>query len=92
MRFPQWALKDKQSKVRYLIALAALDIGKTARLSDLAKAADIQYETLLWASNNNVSANVAEKICAAVPGLNLKPYWLTNPEWVKTDENGVIVE
>lgn len=92
MRFPLWALNDKQGKVRYLIALAALDISKTARLSDLAKIADVQYDTLLWAANNNVSASVAEKICAAVPGLNIKPHWLTHPEWVKTDENGMVIE
>lgn len=92
MRFPEWALKDKQAKVRYMVALAALEISKTARLSDLAKAADLPYDTLLWAANNNVSSSVAEKICAAVPGIGLKPYWLANPEWIKTDENGVIIE
>lgn len=87
MRFPKWARNDDRAKVRYLFALAALEINKTARLSDLAKAMDIPYDTMVWAANFNVSPKIAEKVCKAAPELGLKPYWFTNPEWIKFDES-----
>nr|ELR5076411.1 hypothetical protein [Providencia rettgeri] len=86
MRFPKWALAESQNKAKYLLSLAAMEIGPTATMSDLAHAAKIPYPTMLWAYNNRVSAAVAEKVCNAVPGLKIKPHWLTNPEWIETDE------
>ena len=93
MRFPKWALNDDRMKVKFLITQAALEIDPNARMADLAKAAKVSYSTLLWATQNNVSSAVAEKVCSAVPLTGLRPHWLTNPSWIKTDsETGEILE
>lgn len=86
MRFPKWAMVDSQYKAKYLLSLAAMEIGPAATMSDLAHASKVSYPTLLWAYNNRVSPAVAEKVCKAVPELGIKPHWLTNPEWIEIDE------
>lgn len=86
MRFPKWALTSSLNKSKYLLSLAAMEIGPNATISDLAHASGVSYHTLLWAYNNSVSPKVAEKICAAVPGTGLQRHWLTNPDWIEIDE------
>lgn len=85
MRFPKWALTSGLNKSKYLLSLAAMEIGPTATMSDLAHVSGLSYHTLLWAYNNRVTPPVAEKICAAVPDLNIKRHWLTNPDWIEVD-------
>lgn len=85
MRFPKWALSSGLNKSKYLLSLAAMEIGPNATMSDLAHAAGVSYHTLLWAYNNKVSATVAEKVCEAVPDMGLKRHWLTNPDWIEID-------
>lgn len=92
MRFPSWAKADNQSKARYLLMLAALEVDRNGRLSELAKALDMPYETMLWAANNKVSKRIAVKVCALVPGLKIRPHWLMDPDLIVEDENGVVIE
>lgn len=93
MRFPKWALSSSLNKSKYLLSLAAMEIGPTATMSDLAAKSGLSYHTLLWAYNNRVTPQVAEKVCAAVPDLCLKRHWLTNPDWIEIDsETGEITE
>lgn len=93
MRFPDWALNDDRMRVKFLMMQAALEVDPNARMAELAKAAKISYPTLLWAVQNNVTSTVAEKVCKAVPHCGIRPHWLTNPSWIKTDsETGEILE
>lgn len=92
MRLPKWALSDDKNKVKYLITVAALDVDPSASITELAKKAGLPYGTLVWAFNNSVSKNVAEKICKAAPDSGIKPHWLMNPEWIQINsETGEIV-
>ncbi|MCL3317775.1 hypothetical protein L6P55_23820 [Klebsiella pneumoniae] len=80
-------------KVRYLMSLAALEIDPEGRLTVLAKAAGVNYDTLLWNIRNTVSAQMAETICDVASTSGIRPHWLTNPDWVRfNDESGEILE
>lgn len=93
MRFPPWARNDGRLKVRYLMNLAALEIDPEGRLTVLAKAAGVNYDTLLWNIRNTVSAQMAETICDVARTSGIRPHWLTNPDWVRfNDESGEILE
>lgn len=93
MRFPPWARGDGRLKVRYLMNLAALEIDPEGRLTVLAKAAGVNYDTLLWNIRNTVSAQMAETICDVARTSGIRPHWLTNPDWVRfNEESGEILE
>lgn len=93
MRFPPWARHDGRMKVRYLMSLAALEVDPDGSLKSLAKAADVNYDTLLWNIRYTVSAQMAETICDVARTSGIRPHWLTNPEWIRVDEiSGDILE
>lgn len=93
MRFPKWAREDDRSKVRYLISLLALEVDPAGNKRALAKAVGVKYDTLSWNYRYHFSSKIAEKVCLALPESGIKPYWLTNPSWIKIDEEtGEIIE
>lgn len=93
MRFPNWASGNPKNRVKFLISLMALEASPAGNMAELSKLSGVQYPTLLWALGNKVSPTVAEKLVAAVPNCGVKPYWLTNPEWIVVDsETGDVIE
>lgn len=93
MRFPSWAMTDDKMKVKYLLSVAALEVGPNGDLVGLSLASGVSYHTLLWSMKNNVSPKIAEQICDSVKNTGIRPYWLTNPGWIRLDaETGDILE
>ena len=93
MKFPPWAIKDHSLRPRYLAGIAALEVDPDGNLTKLAKAAGVNYDTMIWNLRNTVSSQMAVKICEAAKTSGIRPHWFTNPDWIKIDpDTGEILE